>query len=127
LPEIPNINEKSILAKAVATDAEPKASGEPKVNRKSVDQDSGQVKNGETQENGPIVGPVDDASGDAEIERKKAKLKRLTEEIEEEERIRTLKRQRRALEEEIEEAERKKNGKEQDVDLIHLDVLLDRY
>jgi hypothetical protein len=117
LPEISDANEKSIQAKAVAAyakptaDAEAKASGGPKVNKEPIDQDSGQVKNGETQENGPIARPVSDASSNAEIERKKAKLKRLAEEIEEEEKIRTLKRQRRALEEEIEEAERKKNGK----------------
>jgi hypothetical protein len=49
--------------------------------------------------------------GDAEIERKKAKLRRLAEEIEEEDRVRELKRQRRALEEDIEEAEKKKNSK----------------
>ena len=105
MPKIPDVHEKSTPAKAVTADEEPMVKKEP------VDRDSGQVKNGEAQENGAIPGPVDDASGDAEIERKKAKLKRLAEEIEEEERIRTLKRQRPALEEDIEEAERKKNGK----------------
>jgi hypothetical protein len=111
LPEISDVNEKLILAKAVATEAEPKASDGPKIKKVPIDQDSGQVKNGEAQENGPIAGPVAQTSGDTEIERKKVKLKRLAEEIEEEERIRTLKRQRRALEEEIDEAERKKNCK----------------
>jgi hypothetical protein len=65
------------------------------------------VKNGETQENGPVAHPV----ADAEIERKKSKFKRLLEEIKQEERIGTSKKPRRALEEEIEESERKKNGK----------------
>jgi hypothetical protein len=111
LHEVPSANDKSTPAKAVVAYAEPTVKTEPKVKKKPVDQDSGQVTNGETQENGPISGTIADASGNAEIERKKAKLRRLGEEIEEEERIRTLKRQRRALEEEIEEAERKDGKK----------------
>ena len=111
MPKIPDVNEKSTPAKPITADEEPKGKSEPKVKKEPVDRDSGQIRNGDAQGNGPIAGPVDDASGDAEIERKKAKLKRLAEEIEEEERIRTLKRQRRALEEEIEEAERKKNAR----------------
>jgi hypothetical protein len=45
---------------------------------------------------------------DGELERKRAKAKALAEEIEMEERIARLKRERRALEEEIEVAESKK-------------------
>jgi hypothetical protein len=115
LPEIPDVNDKSTPAKAVAAGAEPYVKSGPKAKKEPVDHDSGQVKNevknGETQENGSIAFPVADASGDAGIKRKNLSSSAWRRNFKQEERIGTLKRPRHALEEEIEEAERKKNGK----------------
>jgi hypothetical protein len=111
LSEVTDVNDESNPATGAAGEAEPKTRSEPKIKKEPVDQDSGLATNFEARKNTSITSPTADTLGDAEIERKKAKLRRLAEEIEEEDRVRELKRQRRALEEDIEEAEKKKNSK----------------